>query len=332
MKLGAMGDVLASTPVFKALNERRNEILHHLVFDECAVITKNNPYIKKVISVTNFGRNSLVRKISFLISYYSLLIFGGYDRVYVLSDNPYLKLAAYSVYGRRVFSYFFKIFGCKLIDGPRFNSLRSQTLRELDIVGESLLRNNFDTKLEFYRVGIDEVNCSINKPYIVINPGAGNILASGHNKRWPAESFAKLIEKLNVQVVLVGAGNDDEAVAEKITSMCSSHIINLVNKTKFEKTSLILQESELFIGNDSSLLYLCEAISVKAIGIYGPTSSNIYRPLGNFVHPIASSYRCAPCYDPLDGIDGEMYKCQRNRCMENVTVEAVFNKAMELLK
>lgn len=332
VKLGALGDVLASTPVFKALNEERKEILHHLVFDECAVVTRNNPYIGKVISVRNFGRNSLVRKISFLISYFSLLMFGGYDRVYVLANNPYLKLVAYLVYGRRVFSYFFKIFYCKLIDGPLFNPIRSQTLRELDIVANSGLRNNFDTKLEFYSTGIEGVNFAINKPYIVINPGAGNLMASGHNKRWPALSFAKLIEKLKIQVVLVGAGKDDEAVAEKITNMCNSHIINLVNKTKFEETSSILQGSELFIGNDSSLLYLCEAMSVKAIGIYGPTSSDIYRPLGNFVHPISSSYECAPCYDPLDGIDGVMYKCQRNRCMENITVESVFNKVMELIK
>lgn len=115
---------------------------------------------------------------------------------------------------------------------------------------------------------------------IAIHPGGEGV--SGL-KRWPTVCFAdladRLIERHDVHVVLLGGREDQELNAE-VVAQARRHdrILNLAGQTKLLASAAIIQQSQLFIGNDSSPLHIATAVGTPVVGIYGPTNLYNYRP------------------------------------------------------
>lgn len=154
-------------------------------------------------------------------------------------------------------------------------------------------------------------------PFVVINAGA-----KSHLKRWTAEGFAdvadKLIGECKVSVIFVGMPEDKEVVA-KILFKMKEKPVNFVGKTNIRQLAALLERAKLLITNDSAPLHLGCAVGAKVLAIFGPTSPEKYGPTGELDIVMSTKLSCSPC---------ESATCKFNyECMKLIPAAEVFETA-----
>lgn len=161
---------------------------------------------------------------------------------------------------------------------------------------------------------------SNNRPMVGVGFGA----TYGSAKMWPAERFAELIDKLEevATVVLIGS-KPDRAVADKVLGLVKSSPLSLVGKTDIPGLAAILSKLDVYITNDTGPMHLAAAVGTKVIAVFGPTSPEETRPLGENHHVVRHKADCAPCWKRICPID--------HKCMESIGVDEVFKTALRLL-
>lgn len=116
------------------------------------------------------------------------------------------------------------------------------------------------------------------KDLLGIGPGA-----NWPGKIWPQQNYLKLIERLQHKfgaVVLLGDEKDrkiSQIIAEKSALPC----VDLCGKTTLLQAAAVLQETSLFIGNDSGLSHMASGVNTATITLFGVGQPERYRPWGD---------------------------------------------------
>ncbi len=111
---------------------------------------------------------------------------------------------------------------------------------------------------------------------IVLAPGAKDKI-----KRWKAENFAWLSDKLTEQrkVILVGS-KEDKKIIDRIVSLLEKEVLRLDGQLGLKDLVVLLKRCALFIGNDSAPMHMSSLLEIPTIGIFGPTDVKKAGPLG----------------------------------------------------
>ena len=161
------------------------------------------------------------------------------------------------------------------------------------------------------------------RPLVVMCPGSTNSRA----KRWPAERFAALgdllYERLNVNVVLVGAAEEAEISAEVARRMRVPPIV-LTGETDLAQTAAVLKAADVLVTNDTGPAHVAAAVGCPVVVIFGPTNPVTTRPFSDTAQIVRRPPDCAPCMLRDCPID--------HRCMTAITPEQVFESAARALE
>jgi len=149
------------------------------------------------------------------------------------------------------------------------------------------------------------------RPIIALAP-----TANWEPKVWLAERFATVFGLLShtilpgaVPIVLGGPGPEEAALAAPLLAELPE-AVDLVGGLTLPEVAACLERSALFIGNDSGLMHLSAAAGAPTIGLFGPTSADVYAPAG-------------PQAVAVEGVGGSM---------ATITVEQVVAAAEALLR
>lgn len=160
------------------------------------------------------------------------------------------------------------------------------------------------------------------KPLVVICPGSTNSRA----KRWHAESYARLADKLisetKTEVAFIGAP-EETFVTERITNLMREQAIVLTGATTLAESIAVTSLAALVISNDTGPAHIAAALERPTIVIFGPTKPETTRPFSPLATVIRKPPACAPCMLRDCPID--------HRCMTNISVEQVFKCACQTL-
>jgi ADP-heptose:LPS heptosyltransferase len=157
---------------------------------------------------------------------------------------------------------------------------------------------------------------------VVVNPGARS-----HLKRWTAEAFASVCDRLTsecgIDVVFVGIGEDGKIVSDIIARM-RSRPHSLIDRTNVRQLAGLLKRAKLLITNDSAPLHLGCAVGAKVLAIFGPTDPKKYGPTGEFDTVVNKRLSCSPCERPVCAFNYE--------CMRLITPDEVFEAAKMMIR
>lgn len=184
----------------------------------------------------------------------------------------------------------------------------------------------------FRKFGITAEKSNIHEPeYIVINPNASDLRIE---RRWPAENFIELIEKICLlmpELKIILTGNRQEAdytsgIVGKITPFFKNNVVSVAGKITLAEFSSLLEHSLLFITNDTGPMHLAFSHNVKTLALFGPCNPDFYE-IPSQAKIFYKGVSCSPCvhttlFPPCKG---------NNVCMKNISVEEVFKEAGELL-
>ena len=323
-----LGDVLFSTPIFKALKkEYPNSYIACMIPERCREILEGNPNLDEIILFDERAKQkSILSKIRFILN----LKKKNFDTAFLLHRSFTKALIVYLSGIPERIGYFEK----------KRNSLLTKSITPPD--KDEIHRLRYYTNLiESMNIPIKDKSCEIftsqaDEGYIkdlfnankikegdfliVINPGGNWDL-----KRWPKEYFAELADKLavelNAKIIITGA-KKDTALAEEINNLMKAEPVNLCDKTTLKQLAALFKKVNLVVSADSGPMHIANTVGAKLVALFGPTSAKITCPYNkeNCII-VEGKVDCKiPCYD-LDCVD--------NACMKSIKPELIFKKIKE---
>lgn len=161
---------------------------------------------------------------------------------------------------------------------------------------------------------------AVNRPVVALAPGA-----VGPAKRWPAESYAALANRLLAEgfAVWVLGGPGEKALAAQIVGAGAARDLT---GHDLRNAILALAAATAAVSNDSGLLHVAAALGTPAIGIFGPTSSWHWAPLNPLAATVqtAEKLTCQPCHKPV-------CRLVHHRCMRDIAPDQVLAATRQVL-
>jgi lipopolysaccharide heptosyltransferase II len=292
IKLCCVGDVLLATPALAAL--RRAYPQAHIawaVSTWALPLLENNPHLDDLIDAGTVGTRAQtstdLRRLERRVRQ------GNYDTCLVLDRSPRLTTFAWragipqriGLNSRgRGFAHSVQV----PVRGIRHEAeLYLDVLRAMDVPVEN-------ARLEFYPSQPDQeqvaqlLNAAMpsrlytTNPLVVLHPGGGeNPGMEMQLKRWPAERFALLANRLvrehNARLVLVG-GAGDVTISRDIAGLIAYPVTNLTGELSWGQLGALLAWTDLYVGNDTGATHLAVAMGARVVAIFGPTDPRRYGP------------------------------------------------------
>jgi ADP-heptose:LPS heptosyltransferase/GT2 family glycosyltransferase len=143
----------------------------------------------------------------------------------------------------------------------------------------------------------EQVRVLFERPVVAIHPGAGNV-----TKQWPEEHFSALIdlliEKNNVNILLVGGADEVEVAAALLANVQRPEAVaSMAGKTSLADLPRLLKNCALYIGNDSGPKHIAAAVGIPTVGIHSGVVDPVeWGPIGPNAVALRRNMTCSPCY------------------------------------
>jgi ADP-heptose:LPS heptosyltransferase len=174
--------------------------------------------------------------------------------------------------------------------------------------------------------GVDEL-----PPIILLNANCGDLLPL---RRWQDDRYVELAGRIlqqypEARIVLTGAPSEAaeaERLAQRIGSdRCSS----FAGRTTLRQLMVLYGLSELMVTNDSGPAHYATLTSIDVITLFGPETPAVFGARTPRSHPLWANLVCSPC---VNAFNDRQSDCPRNLCMERITVDEVFERAVRVLE
>lgn len=350
-----IGDAILISGVIKELKEYYNMPLIIACYDSAAPIFKLNPNVDKVISLTpdfiNFNyiidkvynelwkENIFISKAfhlqSFEINHTAILFnyFSGSPVRIGYSKYPILK-SELNKYEQKVMEKHINIHDELLLTHkylfPR--NITHMVDRSYYII-EQFLNKTFNHDLYIYPQNTDIIKyISKNKKNIIVNLGA-----SLKFKRYPAKQLNKFLELIDKNNIILIGGKDSIEDSKYIT--CNH--INLVNKTSLMESIDLINNCDLYIGNDTGMTHAAAACKKPCIVFYKESMESFK----NFPEKLSSWLQFSPyktkniCLRPQKSlipccrqkyIYGGCCAMNQSHCIRQISIEEIINAYKQL--
>jgi ADP-heptose:LPS heptosyltransferase len=165
------------------------------------------------------------------------------------------------------------------------------------------------------------------KPVIIIAPGTSNI---GKYKRWPADYYSELIDKIRNQIsaeIHIVCSLGEKEIGEKIFESAGKETCSLVICESFQDAKEKILKAQAFIGGDSAYTHIATVGDIPSFMILGPTPPSENVPWPHVINGYAySNISCSPCnlWDQ---------KCSNDvQCMKTLTSDLIYKELQVFLQ
>jgi lipopolysaccharide heptosyltransferase II len=161
---------------------------------------------------------------------------------------------------------------------------------------------------------------------VVFNPNAGSLSLE---RRWPRANYAELAQRITSStdafVVLIGAPSEREytaGVRAAVAEDCS-RLVDLCGEISIGELCALLARAQAVVTNDSGPMHLAAAQGVATLGLFGPETPMMYKPLGEHAEALWKPPVCSPC---INVHQGKVASCIHSRpeCLVNITPDEVW--------
>jgi len=331
IKLGAMGDVLRTTPLLPALKKKYSESHITWVTDKVSLeLLQMNPYIDRLLS---FSYDSVLRLEEEKFDLMICLDKETRATALAMRVNAEKKQGfGLSQYGsifplNRESNYAFRL---GIDDNLKFKE-NKRSYQEIVFEATGLKYNKDEYILSASSASSEDARNLFNKigikgsdKIIGISPGAGSVFA---NKAWTTDGYVKLIKRISnhanpdTKILLLG-GSGEVKINKVIKEKLKSRIYDSGCENTLSQFIAIVDRCDIVISSDTLTMHIGIGLKKRVLAIFGPTCHQEIELYGRG-DKVISSIDCAPCYKG---------RCDlKDNCMTTISVDEVYEKAMILL-
>ncbi len=167
------------------------------------------------------------------------------------------------------------------------------------------------------------------RPIVIFNPNAGDMLPL---RKWDSNKFVGLGKKLadaaDCTIVITGASTELQE-AKRVAQRIGKNCVSVAGDTSLRDLIILYTIADLLITNDSGPGHFSALTDIKTIILFGPETPGLFGPLGTNQYVIWKNLTCSPCVNPFNH---RFSPCTDNVCMQNISVEEVYEKSIQLLR
>ncbi|MBI3252166.1 MAG: glycosyltransferase family 9 protein [Candidatus Omnitrophica bacterium] len=331
IKLGALGDVLRTTPLLSALKKKDPAARVTWLVDEAhRGALEGNPLIDELISFSP-AAVGLLKKRSFdwavnldkekealdAVSAAAAKKKMGFGRLVNGELGPLDPLSEYA-------------YRLGIDDELKFKK-NKKTYQEISFEqmgwkfeGEDYVFTLGDENTDYARRVLKERGVGLNGrkgPLIGLNTGSGNRFAG---KKLPVSTLVRLAgifcERMGATVLLLG-GKDETERNREIAGLCRGSVVN-AGSHAIRDFAAIVKRCDLAVSGDTTAMHIAIAVKVPVVAYFASTCAPEIELYGRG-KKVVSGISCAPCYKKICPID--------EQCMKDMTAEELFSAAKEVL-
>ncbi len=312
IRTGAIGDVVHTTALFRAIKKSYPQIeIHYMTSELIKPLLIEDTDIEKVLTINPKFKmfSSYTKEIA------NILKQENYDAAINLQPSLKIRYLIYLAGIKKQTSYKkdFKI-----------HAVTNFWKTGLKFFPE--IKEEKELKLYLPKDAIEyakEKTKDLKRPLITIN--AGGVMSKRQGRTYPVKKWVelgnKLQEKYNGTIILNGAIEDKEILLPLNTIKNS---INYIGELSLINSCAVIGESDIMLSGDSGPLHIATALGVKSIGLYGSMNEKRTGCYSSGIN-IVSKKSCVPC---------NRRKCKYLKkskeiyapCMEEININTIVEK------
>lgn len=328
IKLGAMGDVLRTTPILEALKKKHKRCkITWIVDEESKGLLENNPYLDGILS---YDVEALTR-----------LKVEHFDMVINLDSLPRSASLASFAWAKKKIGFGLSEIGnvFPFNHGARewfqmgvFDDLKKRNKKTYQEIIFEKMGLKFKKEEPLVNLKEEEKNFANQfakkhglggKKIIGLATGAGG---RWDLKKWTIGGYLKLIEGIDKKIkdakILLFGERGEVKRNREIMERSRIPLINTGHKNTLREFLSLLNLCDLVVTGDTLAMHAAVALKKKVVALFGPTSSSEIELYGRG-EKIVSGMDCLCCYKET---------CDKHpNCMESISPEVVFRAVKELL-
>ncbi|MBI2061787.1 MAG: glycosyltransferase family 9 protein [Nitrospirae bacterium] len=341
VKIGAIGDILMSTPALRALKKSDpGGRLTVMVGRSSRVALERNPAVDELWEIDDriLYRGGRTDRLALTLRLTLEIRRRKFDRVFVLHrDWRFNLLALLGGIHRR---YGFDRGGEGLFLTGRFRPTDgAHHVRQYLGVLETAGVPSDGIHMDYHPGTPDRAEDLLTRngvppgrELVGIAPGgARNIREIMDTRRWPVEFYGRLVdlivERSDSEVLVFGA-ESDRFLAGTFEGK-PPRVHRLFGKTDLPQLATMMKQCRVVVANDSGPMHLAAAVEVPVVSLFGPTDPREKFPLndGSIHLWKPEGLACCPCYR-----DGRFPACPIDvACLRRITPEEVWEKVRGFL-
>ncbi len=281
IRFGAIGDVVHSTALFRALKKFNPDFeIHYATFNLPSTMIQDDPDLKKLWLIQN-------KKYKTLWKLAKELKKEKFDLCINLQNSNRARFLSFFTGAKKYISYK-KTFELHAVEN--FWITAKPIFKDIEL----------PDKIQIYLPdGIKEdvaKHINTNSKTIGFNIGLSSVR---QGRKWKDEYWIELAKKIiesdkNTEIILIGIKKDLE-LAKKISNV-SDKIKSFCGELSLLESAALMSHCDILISSDTGLLHIAAALDVKTIGLYGASPilrTGPYGPLANAFY--SKDRKCVPC-------------------------------------
>lgn len=333
IKTGAIGDVLMSTPMLRALRKAKPEAeITYIVGRQSASVLEKNPNIDRILVFDVF--DALGKNFRSMYKFAKELQKEQFDIALVL-DKSYLA-GIFAAVCRIPVRIGFDRYGEGFANthNVKYSKVRHEIDYYIDLL-RFLKIKPCGRKMDFSldnkdRAFVNEFfkKNKINGKKVCVAPSdtrdPGGVIST---RMWPDVNYAHIVNWVvkNGNTVFFLGSKTDRNKAGRIRKLSDVDTYSVVGKTNIREAAAFMELCDLVITHDAGPMHVSAAVGTPVISIFGPTDPRRKAPPGSVALWKGSS--CTKCE-----VIGTFPYCARHPKTTDITAEEVIKKSGRFLK
>jgi ADP-heptose:LPS heptosyltransferase len=321
IRFSSIGDIILTTPVVRCLKNQVDEAeVHFLTKERYIQILTSNPYIDKV----HLLKENLGEVITKLRKERFDYIIDLHRNIRTFFVKLMLRKVSFSVNKINLRKWIFVNFKWNVLPDKHIVDRYLKTLRFFSVHSDG-------KGLDFYFPPVQEVAVSKilgKKPqkFLSLVVGGGHL-----TKQIPADKIVELIDKMNIDIVLLGGKEDVDKALQIMSRVKNKNVYNLAGKLSLVESASVIDKSELIITPDTGMMHIAAALKKNIISVWGNTvpAFGMYPYMPGRASKMfqIDDLQCRPC--SKIGFN----KCPKKhfRCMLEQNTDEIVNTINEIL-
>jgi ADP-heptose:LPS heptosyltransferase len=138
----------------------------------------------------------------------------------------------------------------------------------------------------------------------------------------------RLLERYpEVAIAFTGAPSEREPVERLVREIGSARICSMAGRTTLRELLVLYCLAEVMVTNDSGPAHFASLTPMDVVTLFGPETPAVFGVRSPRSHILWANLVCSPC---VNAYNNRLSGCTNNFCMQNITVEQVFDKVCEV--
>jgi ADP-heptose:LPS heptosyltransferase len=290
VRFSSIGDVVLTTPVVRCLKHQvAGAEIHFITKKSFQSVLDQNPYIDRIITI----EKSVDEVVDLLKSERYDYVIDLHNNIRTLRLKRALKVKS--------FAFPKKNFSKLLLTTFKINRMPKVHVvdRYFEAVKELGVKNDHKP-CDFFLSDADIVDLEsialAPKKFIGVAMGAQYA-----TKQMPVPLMAKILEGVQMPVVLLGGPMDSERAAELIANLPNQRVLDLCGKLTLRQSAFMTKQCAKLLTGDTGLMHIASCFETPIVSVWGNTVPDLgmytYAPQNKSVYTIheVEGLSCRPC-------------------------------------